>query len=223
MDRRGFPHIRIVATEWSTPEGERVDESVNAPMHKTSPEPAQPAVPEGGNLNAAQMAKFGLLVKAATRVKRSMAAIPRPKQQKRGWTGGFQGGPSKTAKTGGQVSWPNSQRQGSGVPFSQASVKPPTGFRGIRDSGRSFPVCNKCGKSHLGQCLKVDQKTDLKYQGITAEAEDSREVEPSPEDPVAPVSPVGALVGVGHLEDSPVDYMLRPVYSQSPSRRLMLP
>ncbi|KAL5799328.1 hypothetical protein ACOSQ4_032212 [Xanthoceras sorbifolium] len=83
-----------------------------------------------------------------------MAAIPRPKQQKRGWTGGFQGGPSKTAKTGGQVSWPNSQRQGSGVQFSQASVKPPTGFRGIRDSGRSFPVCNKCGKSHLGQCLK---------------------------------------------------------------------
>ncbi|KAL5732481.1 hypothetical protein ACOSQ2_032173 [Xanthoceras sorbifolium] len=56
----------------------------------------------------------------------------------------------------------------------------------------------------------VDQKTDLKYQGIIAEAEDSREVEPSPEDPVAPVSPVGALVGVGHLEDSPVDYMLRP-------------
>ncbi|KAL5800752.1 hypothetical protein ACOSQ3_032384 [Xanthoceras sorbifolium] len=56
----------------------------------------------------------------------------------------------------------------------------------------------------------VDQKIDLKYQGITAEAEDSREVEPSPEDPVAPVSPVGALVGVGHLEDSPVDYMLRP-------------
>ncbi|KAL5732480.1 hypothetical protein ACOSQ2_032172 [Xanthoceras sorbifolium] len=57
MDRRGFPHIRIVATEWSTSEGEQVDESVNAPMHKTSPEPAQPAVPEGGNLNAAQMAK----------------------------------------------------------------------------------------------------------------------------------------------------------------------
>ncbi|KAL5831609.1 hypothetical protein ACOSQ4_016963 [Xanthoceras sorbifolium] len=57
----------------------------------------------------------------------------------------------------------------------------------------------------------VNQKTNLKHQGIPAKAEDSREVEPSPEDPVAPVSPVGALVGVGHPEDSPKDHMLRPV------------
>ncbi|KAH7560777.1 hypothetical protein JRO89_XS10G0099800 [Xanthoceras sorbifolium] len=69
----------------------------------------------------------------------------------------------------------------------------------------------------------VNQKTNLKHQGIPAKAEDSREVEPSPEDPVAPVNPVGALVGVGHPEDSPKDHMLRPVYSQSASRRLMLP
>ncbi|KAL5764503.1 hypothetical protein ACOSQ2_017097 [Xanthoceras sorbifolium] len=57
----------------------------------------------------------------------------------------------------------------------------------------------------------VNQKTNLKHQGIPAKAEDSREVEPSPEDPVAPVNPVGALVGVGHPEDSPKDHMLRPV------------
>ncbi|KAL5810584.1 hypothetical protein ACOSQ4_027152 [Xanthoceras sorbifolium] len=56
-----------------------------------------------------------------------------------------------------------------------------------------------------------------------SQAEDSREVEPSPEFPVALVSPVVALVRVGHPEDSPVDHMLSPVYSQSPSRRLMLP
>ncbi|KAL5810582.1 hypothetical protein ACOSQ4_027150 [Xanthoceras sorbifolium] len=85
--------------------------------------------------------QFGPLVEAATKVKRSMAAIPRPKQQKRSWTGGCQRGPSKTAKTGGAQS-------------SQASVKPPTGFRGTSDSGRSFPVCNKCGKSHPGECQK---------------------------------------------------------------------
>ncbi|KAL5744002.1 hypothetical protein ACOSP7_026866 [Xanthoceras sorbifolium] len=87
--------------------------------------------------------QFGPLVEAATKVKRSMAAIPRPKQQKRSWTGGSQRGPSKTAKPGGAQS-------------SQASVKPPTGFRGTSDSGRSFPVCNKCGKSHPGEdCLNV--------------------------------------------------------------------
>ncbi|KAL5773478.1 hypothetical protein ACOSQ2_013402 [Xanthoceras sorbifolium] len=57
----------------------------------------------------------------------------------------------------------------------------------------------------------VDQKTDLKHQGIPAEAEDSIEVEPNPENPVASVSPMGALVGVGHPEDSLVDHMLRPV------------
>ncbi|KAL5767547.1 hypothetical protein ACOSQ2_014330 [Xanthoceras sorbifolium] len=56
----------------------------------------------------------------------------------------------------------------------------------------------------------VDQKIDLKYQGIPAEADDNREVEPSPEDPVALVSPVGVLVEVGHPEDSPVDHMFWP-------------
>ncbi|KAH7576498.1 hypothetical protein JRO89_XS01G0085700 [Xanthoceras sorbifolium] len=71
--------------------------------------------------------------------------------------------------------------------------------------------------------LAVNQKTDLKHQGILVESEDSIEVEPSPEDPMAPVSPVGALVEVDHPEDNPVDHMLRPVYSQLPSRRLMLP
>ncbi|KAL5744005.1 hypothetical protein ACOSQ2_027121 [Xanthoceras sorbifolium] len=138
---RGRPRIRRVAAERSAPEGERVDESINAPTQETTLKPAQPTVPEGGNLNAAQMA----------------------------------------------------ERQGSRAQSSQASVKPPISFRGTRDSGRSFP------------------------------AEDSREVEPSPEFPVALVSPVAALVRVGHPEDSPVDHMLRPVYSQSPSRRLMLP
>ncbi|KAL5833343.1 hypothetical protein ACOSQ3_017017 [Xanthoceras sorbifolium] len=66
----------------------------------------------------------------------------------------------------------------------------------------------------------VNQKTNLKHQGIPAKAEDSREVEPSPEDPVAPVSPVGALVGVGHPEDSPKDHMLRPVDTGVKSQHL---
>ncbi|KAL5745717.1 hypothetical protein ACOSP7_026863 [Xanthoceras sorbifolium] len=275
MHRRGRPRIRRVAAERFVPEGERVGESINAPTHETPPELAQPAVPEGGNLNAAQMAEvlaaalqqpreqnvsiehahklgaksydgtgdpecalswletneeifqimgcteelvvtysafllkdrakdwwkalqwrhperitwvdfqrefkdgfypksykdaqieeffrleqgflsvaeyekkfsdlirvvsfiadnekqkanrfavglnpkirayvssaahtqFGPLVEAATKVERSMAALPRPKQQKCSWTGGSQGGPSKTAKTGGHFSWSNS-------------------------------------------------------------------------------------------------------------------
>ncbi|KAL5775599.1 hypothetical protein ACOSP7_013156 [Xanthoceras sorbifolium] len=85
--------------------------------------------------------QFGLLVEAATRVERSMAVIPRPKEQKHGWTGGSQGGPSKTAKTEGAQS-------------SQASIKPAIGFRGTRDSGGSFPVCNKCRKAHPRECQK---------------------------------------------------------------------
>ncbi|KAH7557277.1 hypothetical protein JRO89_XS11G0100300 [Xanthoceras sorbifolium] len=54
---RGRPRIRRVAAERSAPEGERVDESMNAPTQETPLKPAQPAVPEGGNLNAAQMAE----------------------------------------------------------------------------------------------------------------------------------------------------------------------
>ncbi|KAH7571516.1 hypothetical protein JRO89_XS04G0067800 [Xanthoceras sorbifolium] len=55
MHCRGRPRIRRVVAERSAPEGERVDESVNAPTHETPHEPAQPTVPEGGNLNAAQV------------------------------------------------------------------------------------------------------------------------------------------------------------------------
>ncbi|KAH7571520.1 hypothetical protein JRO89_XS04G0069300 [Xanthoceras sorbifolium] len=55
MHCRGRPRIRRVVAECSAPEGERVDESVNAPTHETPHEPAQPTVPEGGNLNAAQV------------------------------------------------------------------------------------------------------------------------------------------------------------------------
>ncbi|KAL5794551.1 hypothetical protein ACOSP7_003145 [Xanthoceras sorbifolium] len=39
-------------------------------------------------------------------------------------------------------------------PKHQASVKLLTEFRGTSDSRRSFPVCNKCGNSHLGECQK---------------------------------------------------------------------
>ncbi|KAL5812363.1 hypothetical protein ACOSQ3_027313 [Xanthoceras sorbifolium] len=160
---RGRPRIRRVAAERSAPEGERVDESINAPTQETTLKPAQPTVPEGGNLNAAQMA----------------------------------------------------ERQGSRAQSSQASVKPPISFRGTRDSGRSFP------EGHFFRdCPNVGFSSRLENK---SQAEDSREVEPSPEFPVALVSPVAALVRVGHPEDSPVDHMLRPVYSQSPSRRLMLP
>ncbi|KAH7575792.1 hypothetical protein JRO89_XS02G0222000 [Xanthoceras sorbifolium] len=67
-------------------------------------------------VSSAAYTQFRSLVEAATRVERSMEAIPKPKKQKRGWT--------------------------------------------------------------------VDQKTDLKHQGIPAEVEDSREVEASPADPV---------------------------------------
>ncbi|KAL5865650.1 hypothetical protein ACOSQ3_003164 [Xanthoceras sorbifolium] len=46
MHRRGRPRIRRVAAKHSVPKGERIDEF-----------PAQPAVPEGDNLNATQMAE----------------------------------------------------------------------------------------------------------------------------------------------------------------------
>ncbi|KAL5824473.1 hypothetical protein ACOSQ3_020536 [Xanthoceras sorbifolium] len=69
MHRRGRPRIRRVAAERSALEGERVDESVNAPTHETPPEPAQPAVPEGGNLNTAKMAEV------------LAAALQRPREQ----------------------------------------------------------------------------------------------------------------------------------------------
>ncbi|KAL5767546.1 hypothetical protein ACOSQ2_014329 [Xanthoceras sorbifolium] len=187
MHCRGRPRIRRVVAERSAPEGERVDESVNAPTHETPHEPAQPTnvsierahkldvksyddtgdleralswletneeifqrefkdrfYPksykdarieeffrlEQGSLSVAEYEKkfsdlirvvpfiadnkeqkvnrfavglnsrirayvssaahtqFGPLVKAATKVKKHMAAILRPKQQKRGWTCG---------------------------------------------------------------------------------------------------------------------------------------
>ncbi|KAL5834674.1 hypothetical protein ACOSQ4_014171 [Xanthoceras sorbifolium] len=151
MHCRGRPRIRRVVAERSAPEGERVDESVNAPTHETPHEPAQPTREfkdrfypksykdarieeffrlEQGSLSVAEYEKkfsdlirvvpfiadnkeqkvnrfavglnsrirayvsstahtqFGPLVKAATKVKKHMAAILRPKQQKRGWTGG---------------------------------------------------------------------------------------------------------------------------------------
>ncbi|KAL5787300.1 hypothetical protein ACOSP7_004249 [Xanthoceras sorbifolium] len=78
-------------------------------------------------VSSAAHTQFGSLVEAATRVERSMEAIPKPKKQKRGWTG---------------------------KQSSQASIKLPIGFRGTRDSRRRFSICNKCEKSHLGECQK---------------------------------------------------------------------
>ncbi|KAL5745722.1 hypothetical protein ACOSP7_026868 [Xanthoceras sorbifolium] len=163
---RGRPRIRRVAAERSAPEGERVDESINAPTQETTLKPAQPTVPEGGNLNAAQMAELFLDRNNRNEVRQ---AAPRdvPVRQ-----------------------------QIQGVSFHGPIARD-------RAQGRS-----------LVRLLRLENKS---------QAEDSREVEPSPEFPVALVSPVAALVRVGHPEDSPVDHMLRPVYSQSPSRRLMLP
>ncbi|KAH7569638.1 hypothetical protein JRO89_XS06G0224600 [Xanthoceras sorbifolium] len=162
--------------------------------------------------------QFGLLVEAATGVERSMAVIPRPKEQKHGWTGGSQGGPSKTAKTEEALETAEGAFQYAinVEKLTQESAR--RVIQGAIDVGMRVIS----SETALMWGLAVDQKIDLKHQGIPVETEDSREVEPSLEDLVVPVSPIGELVGVGHLEDNAVDHMFGPVYSQLPSRRLML-
>ena len=101
--------------------------------------------------------QYGSLVEAATRVERSMAAIPKPKQQgqKRGWSGSSRGGPSKFPRTEERSSWSSSRKPSQGAQSSQASVRQPSvGFRSTKESWKNFPVCNKCGKAHPGDCRK---------------------------------------------------------------------
>ncbi|KAL5800760.1 hypothetical protein ACOSQ3_032392 [Xanthoceras sorbifolium] len=53
-------------------------------MHKTSPEPAQPAVPKGGNLNAAQMAKLFLDQNSRNEVGQAASREDPVRQQRQG-------------------------------------------------------------------------------------------------------------------------------------------
>ncbi|KAH7565396.1 hypothetical protein JRO89_XS09G0201300 [Xanthoceras sorbifolium] len=294
MHRRGRPRIRRVAAERSALEGERVDESVNAPTHETPPEPAQPAVPEGGNLNTAKMAE--VLAAALQRPREQNVSIVRAHKlgaKSYDGTGDLERAFSwletnekncqimkSKRRTGLREVWQlfldrNSRNEvGQAAPREDLvrQQRQKVSFHGPiardRAQGRSIvrlslscqqvsealeiaggasqyainvESLTKEGARRVIHCAidvgrkaisseaalmwgpAVNQKTDIKHQGILTEVEDSREVEPSPEDPVAPVSPVGVLVGVGHPEDSPVDHMLKPVYLQSPSRRLMLP
>ncbi|KAH7548536.1 hypothetical protein JRO89_XS14G0157500 [Xanthoceras sorbifolium] len=241
-------------------------------MHKTSPELAQPAVPEGGNLNAAQMAKRALswletneeifhvmgcteelivtysafLLKDRAKdwleqgslsvaeyekkfsdLIRAVPFIADNEEQKansRNEVGqaASREDPVRQQRQGVRFHGPIARDRAQGCSLVRLPLSRPQVLEALETVGGASQRAIS-SETTLMWGSAVDQKTDLKYQGIIAEAEDSREVEPSPEDPVAPVSPVGALVGVGHLEDSPVDYMLRPVYSQSPKRRLMLP
>ncbi|KAL5831658.1 hypothetical protein ACOSQ4_017012 [Xanthoceras sorbifolium] len=110
MRRRGRRPTRRAAVRTPAPAEEHVDESVNVPTHSLPP---QPAVLEGGLRDTVQLAqmlaaafhqlrepnvsiervrKLGAkpydgTVEAVTRVERSMAAIPRPRPQKRSWSG----------------------------------------------------------------------------------------------------------------------------------------
>ncbi|KAH7575701.1 hypothetical protein JRO89_XS02G0197900 [Xanthoceras sorbifolium] len=96
--------------------------------------------------------QYGALVEAATRVERSMAAIPRPRPQKWSWSGSSQGGSSKSARTRGQSTWSGSQRSSVGPQSSQASVMPATGSRGTTENMKTKPLCSRCGRNHTGEC-----------------------------------------------------------------------
>ncbi|KAH7570775.1 hypothetical protein JRO89_XS05G0186100 [Xanthoceras sorbifolium] len=81
-----------------------------------------------------------------------MASIPRPRPQKRSWSDSSQGGSSKSSRIGRQSTWSGSQRSSAGLQSSQASVKPAIGTRGITESMRNMPLCNRCGRNHTGKC-----------------------------------------------------------------------
>ena len=107
-------------------------------------------------VTSASHTRYGQLVEAATRVEQSAQTALKSKSQfsqKRSWTGSHQGEASKMAKSGQRPAWSQSRQQSQRPQASQSYVRSSAGSRS-QQSWRSRPVCNRCGRSHSGECLQ---------------------------------------------------------------------
>ena len=107
-------------------------------------------------VTSASHTRYGQLVEAATRVEQSAQTALKSKSQfsqKRSWTGSHQGEASKMSKSGQRPAWSQSRQQSQRPQASQSSVRSSAGSRS-QQNWKSRPVCNRCGRSHSGECLQ---------------------------------------------------------------------